>query len=128
MIDSGSSHTFIKQSVAERLKLYILPKKRSIPLADNNQVAKVIGEVVINIEINGQMHRGVVAEVIKNLCGDIIIGRDRLQKHGKAIFNFNGPGDDLVIGAVDTEDSSPNHQTKFVHFKEPLTKLCGLRI
>ena len=51
MIDSGSSSTFIKQSAAEKLNLFIIPKSRTIPLADNNLVAKIIGEVVINIEL-----------------------------------------------------------------------------
>ena len=100
MIDSGSSSTFIKESVAEKLKLYIIPRKKTISLADSKHVAKIIGEVVINIEINGQEHRGVVAEVIKNLCTDIIIGKDRLKKHRKVVFNFNGPEEDLIIGAI----------------------------
>ena len=102
MIDSGSWKTYIKKSTADKLKLYIIPKQSTVPLADNNQTAKIVGEVVINIEINGQIHRGITAEVIKNLCTDIIIGRDRLQKHRRVIFNFNGPSDDLVIGAVCT--------------------------
>lgn len=105
MIDSGSSSTFIKQSAAEKLNLFIIPKSRTIPLADNNLVAKIIGEVVINIEFNGREHRGVVAEVIKDLCTDIIIGKDTLKKHKRVIFNFNGSKEDLVLGAV---NSNPN--------------------
>ena len=101
MIDSGSSSTFIKQSVAKKLKLFIIPKNRTIPLADNNLVARIIGEVVINIKFNGREHRGVVAEVIKDLCTDIIIGKDTLKKHKRVIFNFNGSKEDLVLGAVD---------------------------
>jgi len=85
MIDSRSSSTFIKKSVADKLKLYIIPKHRTIPLADNKHVAKIIGEVVINIKVNGQEHRGVVAEVIKNLCTDVIISKDRLRR---VVFNF----------------------------------------
>jgi len=88
MIDSGSSSIFIKKSVADKLKFYIIPKHRTIPLADNKHVAKIIGEVVIkviNIKVNGQEHRGVVAKVIKNLCTDVIISKDRLRR---VVFNF----------------------------------------
>jgi hypothetical protein len=111
MIDSGSWKTYIKKSTADKLKLYIIPKQSTVPLADNNQTAKIVGEVVINIEINGQIHRGITAEVIKNLCTDIIIGRDRLQKHRRVIFNFNGPSDDLVIGAVPHSDEHPDEHS-----------------
>ena len=101
------------------MNLYIIPKKRSIPLADNKQSAEIIGEVIINIEINGQVHRGVTVEVIKDLCIDIIIGRDRLRKHRRVIFNFDGPGEDLVIGAVpeqssaDAPDQTADSSTQF---------------
>ena len=118
MIDSGSSSTFIKESVANKLKLYIIPKNKTIPLADNKQVAKIIGEVVININISGRLHRGVVAEVIKDLCTDIIIGKDRLKKHRRVIFNFNGSEEDLVIGAIPTNKpvQSTDKPTTTTHF------------
>ena len=108
MIDSGSTGTFIKHSVTKSLGLYMLPPKRTlIPLADSNSVAKIIGQVVINIEINGREHRGVVAEVIKNLCTDIIIGNDLLSKHRRVIINYNGPCEELVIGAIpETEQNT----------------------
>ena len=48
----------------------------------------------------------VVAEVIKDLCSDIIIGRDVLGEHSKVVLNFNGPREELVIGAVPDPTSS----------------------
>ena len=115
MVDSGSSSTFIKKSVANKLNLYIIPKNRTIPLADSNLVAKIVGEVVINIEVNGREHRGVVAEAIKDLCTDIIIGKDTLKKHRRIIFNFNGSQEDLILGAVDNpnQTESLNSQRSF---------------
>ena len=101
MIDSGSTGTFLKLSAVKSLGLYILPPQRtSIPLADSKNVAKIIGQVVINVDINGREHRGVVAEVIKNLCTDIIIGDDLLSKHSRVVINYNGPREELVIGAI----------------------------
>ena len=48
MIDSGSVSTFIDKSVARRLKLNILPKSKTVALADLNQTTKITGEVVID--------------------------------------------------------------------------------
>ena len=113
LVDSGSSNTFVDHSYAKKRRMYIMPKQRTIPLADKRLSAKIIGEVVINIEINGKEHRGVVAEVIENLCVDVIFGTDRLMKHRRVIFNYNGPEGDLIIGAIpeqpDTSQSTINN-------------------
>ena len=50
-----------------------------------------------------------VAEVIENLCADVIFGTDRLKKHRRVIFNYNGPEGDLVIGAI--PEQSENQST-----------------
>ena len=78
MIDSGSSDTFILESLALKRKLCIFPKQKTIPLADKTHVAKIVGEVIIDIEVNGVKHPKVVVEVIQDLCSNIIIGRDIL--------------------------------------------------
>ena len=46
------------------------------------------------------MHSGVNVEVIKDHFTDIIIGKDILKKYHKVTLKFNGPGAELVIGAV----------------------------
>ena len=103
MIDSGSSDTFIDDGHSKRLNLVVFPKERTIPLADKKHVAKIIGQVIIDIEVNGVKHEKVVVEVIRNLCTDIIIGRDILKEHKRVVLNFNGPRDELVIGAISSE-------------------------
>ena len=79
MIDSGSSDTFIDEAHSKKLNLVIFPKERTIPLADKKHVAKVVGEVIVDIEVNGVEHVKVAVEVIKNLCTDIIIEAFRLS-------------------------------------------------
>ena len=102
MIDSGSSGTFINESVCKRHKLIVFPKQRTIPLANKKQVANIIGEVIVDLNLNGVKHDKVVVEVIKNLCSDVIIGRDILKEHQRVVLNFNGPREELVIGAIPT--------------------------
>ena len=103
MVDSGRSDTFIDEAHSKKLNLVIFPKARTIPLADKKHVAKIVGEVIIDIEVNGVKHVKVAVEVIKNLCTDIIIGRDILKEHKRVVLNFNGPRDELVIGAIPSE-------------------------
>ena len=106
MIDSGSTHTHISKALAEQRQLFILPKKGSIPLADNKK-ARIVGEVVVNVEISGHKHNAVVANVIDDLFIDMIVGKDILKKHKKVTMQFDGPGDELVIGAIPEGESFP---------------------
>ena len=104
MIDSGSTFTHISKKLAEQRQFFILPKKGSIPLADN-QKARIVGEVVINLEIGGHTHNSVVANVIDDLFIELIVGKDILQKHKKVTMQFDGPGEELVIGAMPEGES-----------------------
>ena len=103
MVDSGSTNTHMSRDCAERRNLYILPKAGSVPLA-NNQKASISGEVVVNIEIGGHMHTGVVVNVIDNLFIDLIVGKDILKRHKTVTMKFDGPEGELVIGAVPEDE------------------------
>ena len=105
MVDCGSVGTFIRESTVKRLKLVMFPKNQTIPLA-TDQFAVIVGQVIIDISFNGVKHEKVVVDVIKDLCSDLIIGRDLLSEHQKVVLNFNGPREQLVIGAISNQTSS----------------------
>ena len=101
MIDTGSSGAFLNESIAKQRNLIIFTKQRTIPLANNKQHADIIGEVNIDIVVNRVKHEKVaveVVEVIKDLCSEIIIGRDVLGGHSRVLLNFSGPRKELAIG------------------------------
>ena len=90
MIGSGSVSTSIR-------------KTKTLSLADPSHKAKIICEVVVNIEVNGCQHTGMVVEVSDNLFIDLIVGKDILKKHSKVILKFNGPQKELVVDAMPDE-------------------------
>ena len=100
MIDSGSVCTYINKATAESLNLFIIPKDKSVSLADDSHKAKIVGEVVVDLTLKERIIPGIVIEVIENLFIDVIIGKDLLRRHKKVTFNFGGPGKELIIGAV----------------------------
>ena len=104
MMDSGSSFTFMGHKCAKRLNLFILPKSDSIPMADPNYKAQIIGEVVVDITINGRLYIGLVVSVLKSMITDLIVGTDFMEKHKEVTFKFGGSEAPLVIGAVDKPD------------------------
>lgn len=107
MIDSGSDKTYIKTSVANKLRLFIIPRNKSVPLANSSIKADICGETVADIELNGHLHRGIVVEIMDNLCVDLLVGKDLMKKHKRVVLKFNGPRDELVLGAVQGEKPKP---------------------
>ena len=118
MIDSGSSDSYIRESTANKMNFCIFPKQKTVPLADKKHIANIIGEVIVDIQVHGRLHKQVVLEVIKNLCSSVIIGRDILGKHRRVVLNFNGPKEDLVIGAVEgsTAETPSTTENHFHHY------------
>ena len=91
LIDSGSDLSFISEKVAKKLKLFILPApSKSITLADKTQSCPVVGEVVLDMNINGTLYTGQVISVLRNLFVDMIIGKDFMRQHKSVTLNFGG--------------------------------------
>ena len=90
MIDSGSELSFMSDKVANRLKLYVIPIKKQVTLADPSHSTEVVGEVVTDIMINNKTYIGQVIYVLKKLFVDVILGKDFMKKHKSVTFNFQG--------------------------------------
>ena len=129
MIDSGSISTFMNKSMAKKLNLFIIPKNKSVSLADENQKAQIVGEVIVNLKLNNNTYNGIVVEVIDGLFIDFIVGKDIHRKHNKVVFKFNGPQKGLIIGAVGVDsDSFPEMKVLppplFTHLSENIKPIA----
>ena len=51
MVDSGSVGTFVSKNIAKELNLFIIPKQKTIALADPTQHAKIIDETIVDISL-----------------------------------------------------------------------------
>ena len=106
MLDSGSDRTYMKTSIANKLKLYIIPKNKTVKLADDNTSATIRVDVVINLKFNSTIHESIVLELIDDLCVEILVGKDVMMKHKKIILNFNGSKEELVVGATSNKNEN----------------------
>ena len=105
---SGRVGTFVSKNIAKELNLIIIPKQKTIALADLTQDAKIIGETIVDISLENKTHSGVIVEVIKDIFTDIIIGKEIIKKYNKVTSKFNGQGTELVIGAVNKNNPFPS--------------------
>ena len=82
LIDSGSSHSFIKTSVANSLGLSIMRSPESISLASKSFKANVWGHVDVDFTLQGKIHKHVRFGVMDDLCADALIGIDFMVDRG----------------------------------------------
>ncbi|CAE1272686.1 unnamed protein product [Acanthosepion pharaonis] len=90
MVDSGSTHNFIKLNVVKSLGLPILPSSDTVSMASSNLTSKTQGYCIASIAINGQTYPDMHLSVLPNLCTPVILGQEFMQLHNRVEFLFNG--------------------------------------
>ena len=78
LIDSGSSHSFIKTSVAKSLSIPVTYSSEFISLASSSCKAKICGYVEMDITIQGVCFDRAKFGLMDDLCADVLIGIDFL--------------------------------------------------
>ena len=63
MVDSRSVGIFVHKNIPKELNFFIIPKQKTIALADPTQHAKIIGETIVDISLENKTHLGVIVEV-----------------------------------------------------------------
>ena len=101
MIDSGSATCFITRKAAKRMNFFIIPPAcKQVSMADPSLTTTIVGEVVVDIALNGKLYVGQVVSVVRNLFVDLILGKDFLRKQKSVTFHFNGSEAPLNLSSV----------------------------
>ena len=97
MLDSGSDISLIDEHIARVLGLKIHPVNDEVGLASRTHRVTILGQCKTDLEMLGHCYRQVTLAVLKDLCADLIIGRDVLQQHRSVSFDFGGPRSPLQV-------------------------------
>ena len=97
LIDSGSSDSFISQTVAEQLNLKIHPSTQDITMALTSLKTHIIGHCFADINLNQRVYKSTRLGVLKDLCSDIILGHDFQKEHERFTIEFGGRKPKLII-------------------------------
>ena len=100
LIDTGSSSSFINSSLIEKCGAIKLPSNEKISMASTSFQSQVEGCCHVNLRMLGRDYRGVKFLIMKNLCADVIIGHDLLDKHTSLEMHLGGPEGPLVCGVA----------------------------
>ena len=97
LIDSCNSDSFINQQVANRLQLEIYPTTRNISMALRTLKTDVIGCCTTDITLNDRTYSNVKLSVLKDICGDIILGHDFQKRHKRLTIELHGSQSYLIV-------------------------------
>ena len=68
-----------------------------VSMAQTNNKVEVHTLCQVDLKLFGSSYKNVQLYVMKNLCVDILLGRDILGLHKQVIFKFGGNRDKLVV-------------------------------
>ena len=98
LVDTGSSDSFINNTIVKRYGLDVKPSKdKPVTLAAGENEVQIRGVCATSFEISGYQYRNVDLKVLDSLCADMILGIDLMKKHNAVQFHMGGKGDDLII-------------------------------
>ena len=97
LIDSGSSESFISETMARKLSLELHPSTQKISMALTSFSTQILGYCFTDIVINQLSYSSIRLGVLKDLCSDIILGQDFQKKHERVTIEFGGTKPELVI-------------------------------
>lgn len=97
LIDTGSSDNFIKNSVAMKLGLKVIPTTWSVTLANTSHHTEIKGYCHANLSIKTEQYKGIKLFVMDNLCCDILLGHDFMKCHKTVSIHFGGERESLSV-------------------------------
>ena len=131
LIDSGSSHSFIKTTVAADLSLSIKQSDELISLASNSCKVKILGFVTTDISIQGKLYKEVQLGVMDDLCADILIGIDFMLNRGLKTIVLGNNKESACIREWTTKTSNAaciqNKNSSLFQFLKPNCKPIATR-
>ena len=97
LIDTGSSKSYLDLSIVRALHLKIHPATLEVGFAQASVKRQVIGVCYSDIKLNDRVYKNVELYVLKDLCSQMLLGKDFQQKHKRIVFETNGPERELII-------------------------------
>ena len=90
LVDTGSSESYVKPELVEKLGLKKHYSVKSISMASTKHTTKTMGHVYINFQYNNTAYENIKLAILPELCADILLGHDFLEKHEGVEIPFQG--------------------------------------
>ena len=97
LLDTGSSKSYVNQDIASRFGIKPVPDTFKVGMAQSTNKCEVSKMCVVNFILFDVEYRRVELYVMKDLCVDVLLGREFLQLHKRVVFDLGGKKGDLVV-------------------------------
>ncbi|GFU66208.1 retrovirus-related Pol polyprotein from transposon opus, partial [Trichonephila clavipes] len=97
LIDTGSTLSFLNEKYVANCKLKVEPYLGKISMANSSMVTETEGVCKVNLKIENFTYQNVELLVMKDLCSDVLIGHDILNRHSSVEIGFDGNRPPLTI-------------------------------
>ena len=107
LVDTGSSESFISFTFAKTIKTTIVPSTNLISMATTSLSTSSGGHCFVSLCYDSDTYSHVKFNILKNLCADVILGHDILNKHKSVEVIFDGAQPPLKICGLTAASVTP---------------------
>ena len=98
LLDTGASENFMDFKFAQKLRLKIDRNKRTtITLANNDSSTQTRGEVIVKLQIKGEIYDRMVFNVMDNCLATAIVGYPVMEQHQSVTIPFKGKRKPMIL-------------------------------
>ena len=97
LLDTGSTKCFVRESIAKQFGIEVAPVIFSVGMAQSSSKVQVSGLCRVDLTLLEVTYESVTLYVMKDLCVDVLLGREFLELHKSVVFNFDGNKESLVV-------------------------------
>ncbi|GFW73116.1 retrovirus-related Pol polyprotein from transposon opus [Trichonephila clavipes] len=97
LIDALSSLSFLNEKHVAKCKLKVESYLGKISMANSSLVTETEGVCKVNLKIENFTYQNVELLIMKDLCSDVLIGHDILNRHPSVEIGFDGNRPPLTI-------------------------------
>ena len=120
LVDTGSSDSYINASIAKTNGWKIIPSSHSINMASTSLTKETLGHCIVPLSYKHRQYNQKLS-LLPDLCADVILGHDFLNKHSEVRFPFHGSQDPLsVCGVTAAKITAPSLFENLTHDCKPI--------
>ena len=107
LVDTGSSESFVSLAFAKLIKVKIEPSTNWISMATSTMATPSCGHCFVSLNYASNYYTQVKFSILKDLCADVILGHDILNKHKSVEVLFEGTQPSLKICGLTAASVTP---------------------
>ena len=90
LVDTGSTESYVSQSIVYEHNWIVHPSHNEIVLASTTSKSQTRGHCFVSLQHDDCSYPSIRLSVLANLCADVLLGHDFLQLHRSVTINFTG--------------------------------------